>query len=291
MSDAVELSAGDATLRIDPRGAEPVSWTVGGRELLWPGGEAWPRTSPVLFPIVGRARDGAIRVDGRPYPMGIHGFAADRDFTVESSDATSAVFALADDETTRGHYPFAFRLEITYRLAPRSVSAAFAVTNAGEAEMPFALGIHPGFAWPFADDDPERYRIVFDRAVEASVPVISPRGLFTDDRRPVPLEGRVLPLSHALLSREALCFLDAGSGTVRLAAPGGAAIAVETENFPHVALWTRPPAPYLCIESWTGHGDPDDFAGELKDKPSMRLLAPGATSHHTVEWRFEEETA
>jgi hypothetical protein len=36
------------------------------------------------------------------------------------------------------------------------------------------------------------------------------------------------------------------------------------------------------MEAWTGHSDPVGFTGELIDKPSMRLLAPGATAHHGV---------
>ena len=59
------------------------------------------------------------------------------------------------------------------------------------------------------------------------------------------------------------------------------------ENFPHVVLWSRPGAPYLCIESWTGHGDPEGFAGELADKPSMIALAPGAEGRHAMRYRLE----
>jgi len=48
------------------------------------------------------------------------------------------------------------------------------------------------------------------------------------------------------------------------------------DGFPHLALWSKPGAPFVCMEAWTGHGDPVGFSGDLADKPSMRLLAPGA---------------
>lgn len=291
MSDAIALSAGDATLRVRERGAEAVSWQVAGRELLWPGGDAWARSSPVLFPIVGWARNGQIRVGDRTYPIGVHGFASGETFSVDAQDGPGVTFALRDNPSTRSHYPFAFRLDVSYRLAPREVSIGFEVANAGDTAMPFAIGLHPGFLWPFAGPGPEEYSILFEREEATSVPVIDGNGLFTDGRRPIALDGRRLPLSQALLAREALCFLNANSRSLRFVSPLGEAIAVEMDNFPHVALWGRPPAPFLCVECWTGHGDPQGFDGELAEKPSMRLLAPGDTSRHAIRWRFEERAA
>lgn len=291
MSEAIALSAGDATLRVHERGAEATSWRVAGRELLWPGGDAWARSSPVLFPIVGWARNGHIRVDGRSYPIGVHGFASSETFAVAERDGAGVVFTLCDSPSTRSRYPFAFRLEVSYRLAPREVAIGFSVTNTGDAAMPFAIGLHPGFLWPFAAAGPQRHAILFEREEAGSVPVIDENGLFTEASRPIALDGRRLPLSHELLAREALCFLNANSRSLRFVSPTGEAIAVEMDDFPHVALWSRPPAPFLCVECWTGHGDPRDFGGELADKPSMRKLAPGGVSRHAIRWRFEERAA
>ncbi|HYF55756.1 MAG TPA: aldose 1-epimerase family protein, partial [Salinarimonas sp.] len=78
----------------------------------------------------------------------------------------------------------------------------------------------------------------------------------------------------------ALVLRDARSRWMRLEAPSGAAIAVEAEDFPHLALWTRPGAPFLSLETWTGHADPEGFSGDIADKPGMRLLAPGASAAH-----------
>jgi galactose mutarotase-like enzyme len=291
LSDEIALSAGDATLRVNSRGAEPVSWQVAGRELLWPGGEVWTRSSPVLFPIVGWARNGKIRVGDRTFPIGVHGFASGEVFSAEAADGSGVTFTLRDSPSTLGHYPFAFRLEVSYRLTPREVSIGFQVANTGDVGMPFAIGLHPGFLWPFAATGPEGYAILFEREEATSVPVIDGNGLFTDGRRPIAFDGRRLQLSQDLLAREALCFLNADSRSLRFVSPSGEAIAVEMDNFPHVALWSRPPAPFLCVECWTGHGDPQGFEGELSEKPSMRILAPGDVSSHAVCWRFEERAA
>jgi hypothetical protein len=84
------------------------------------------------------------------------------------------------------------------------------------------------------------------------VPEIAPGGLISQTKRRLPLEDRVLRLAPALFENDALCFLHAASTTLRFEAPNGAAIIVETEGFPHLALWSRPGNGFLCIEEWTG---------------------------------------
>ena len=119
------------------------------------------------------------------------------------------------------------------------------------------------------------------------MPVSSPDGLFTRQTRKLPLDGRRLALSPALMAREALCFLDARSRSLRFGHPGsGAAIDVVLEDFPHVALWSRAPGRFLCIEPWTGHGDFVDASGDLHAKPSMRHLAPGASASHAATFTY-----
>jgi galactose mutarotase-like enzyme len=53
---------------------------------------------------------------------------------------------------------------------------------------------------------------------------------------------------------------------------------MELENFPHIALWSRPGAPFLCLEAWSGHGDPEGFSGDIFAKPSMQRLNPGESA-------------
>jgi hypothetical protein len=44
----------------------------------------------------------------------------------------------------------------------------------------------------------------------------------------------------------------------------------------------------LCIEAWTGYGDPVGFDGALADKPSMIILPPGGARTHSATFRFEK---
>ena len=80
-SETVALAADGASATIALCGAEPLSWRVAGRELIWHGDPAhWPQRAPILFPVIGASAGGAVRVEGRSYPMPRHGFARDLPF-------------------------------------------------------------------------------------------------------------------------------------------------------------------------------------------------------------------
>jgi galactose mutarotase-like enzyme len=288
VSDAsvVKLAHGGATAEIALAGAEARAWRVNGRDLLWPSDPAvWNQISPILFPVVGWTRDGA-RVAGRQYALGLHGFAAAQNFFVEERSANAARLTLRDNGETRAVYPFAFALTLDYRLSERALEIAIEVENKDSAPMPYACGLHPGFAWPFAGGSREAYAVHFEKAERPEVPVVVPGGLISARKRPVPIEGRILKLNDALFAHDALCFIDPASRSLRFVAPDGAAIALDLGGFQHFALWMRGGAPFLCLEAWTGYSDPEGFVGELKDKPGMRILASGEKARHNATYAF-----
>ncbi|WP_207482339.1 aldose 1-epimerase family protein [Arenibaculum pallidiluteum] len=286
---AVELRAGRAGATIAARGAEVISWSIAGRQLLWSGDSAWwPQVSPILFPIVGRVREGRALVDGVAYPLGIHGFASFQRFEITEVLEGAVRLELRATPGTLALYPFDFGLSIAYELTESGLSVAIEVANRGAGDMPYAVGFHPGFRWPLAAEPRSAHTVRFEAEERAEVPILTPQGLFSDRRRPVPILGRDLPLSEDLFAQGALCFLDAASRSMVFGAgPGGPSIRMAAENLPHLALWSRPGAGFLCMEAWSGHGDPDGFEGELRDKPSMRILRPTERATHrvTLEYR------
>ena len=283
----VLLEQGEARLRVARLGAEARGWSVGGVELLWPGDPAiWGEISPLLFPVVGWTRDG-VSVAAKRYDLGLHGFARRLAFEVERREAAFVRLVARDDAATRAVYPFAFQLAAEYRLGERVLEIALEATNSGDSAMPYACGLHPGFNWPFAGAARAGARMRFAEAERGEVPVIAPGGLFSPETRPIPLQGgTVLALDDALFAREALCFLDAASRRLRFEQADGSALEMSLDDFPHIALWSRPGAPFLSIEAWTGFGDPVTFDGDLFEKPSMRALAPGESARHAASYRF-----
>lgn len=290
MSLFAEITDGDARARIALRGAELKSWAIGGKELIWQGDEKfWADSAPILFPIVGWTRNGVL-IEGKRYPLSLHGFARGEDFIVTEQAPDRLVLRLQAHAGTLALYPFAFSLYVEYLIQNNMMSVGLYVLNEGANTMPYAWGLHPGFVWPCAGDEISHV-LRFDAPEKPEVPVIAPGGLFSSATRPIPLQGRDLVLTPDLFE-EALCFLDARSAGLELCVrdAGGAAkpcLRMELENFPHIAIWSRPNAPFVCLEAWTGHGDPVDFDGDIFSKPSMRMLDPGETARSAARffWR------
>ena len=273
----ITLTHGDARASIALLGAEARQWRIAGRDLMWPGDPAiWSDISPILYPVVGWTRNSAERVDGRTYALGLHGFARFETFAVESSSSDFVRLALSDNARTRAAYPFAFALVVEYRLSADALAIAIEVANPGAAPAPYACGLHPGFRWPLGAAGREGAVVRFDQLEGPEVPRLAPGGLVRTSKRPIPLQGRDLPVTDALFAHDALCFLDCASRSLAFIDASGASITMEYPSFPHAALWTRPGAPFLCLEAWTGYSDPEGFEGELIDKPGMRALEPGA---------------
>ncbi|MDR3409256.1 MAG: aldose 1-epimerase family protein, partial [Methylovirgula sp.] len=97
----IVIRSGATEVRIARQGAEIMTWEVGARSLLWEARpEVWPETAPLLFPVVGWTRNGEVRVEGKTYPLGLHGFARQREFRLVTRQADRARFALASDAAT-----------------------------------------------------------------------------------------------------------------------------------------------------------------------------------------------
>ena len=291
MSERIDLTAPDGTTAsLSTHGAEPVSWRVAGAEYLWSGDpEHWNRHAPWLFPVVGASVGGQVRVGGRAYPMAQHGFARDLPFAVVARGGDAVTLRLSDGPETRAHFPFAFRLDVEARVRPSGLDLDVTVVNTGDTPLPYALGFHPAFPWPFAGGSRARdggYAVVFEHAERPHAPQVGPGGLLLRAEQPLPLDGNTLPLDPEIFT-EALVFRNARSHRMRFEGPGGRAIVMEARDFPHLAVWTKPTAPFLSLECWTGHADWADFSGELTERDSQRLLAPGGEARHGVRLTLE----
>jgi len=117
---------------------------------------------------------------------------------------------------------------------------------------------------------------------------MAPGGLIDAETRKIPLEGGTLLAldDEALFARDALCFLNPASRSLRFEQANGSALELELGDFRHMALWTRPGAPFLCLEAWTGFSDPVNFSGDLFEKPSMLTLEPGMSARHAAVYSY-----
>jgi galactose mutarotase-like enzyme len=242
-----------------------------GRDLLWGGDPAvWAGRAPLLFPMVGRAKDDRIRVDGRDYELPKHGFARTSRFSVVEQRENGCTLRLASGPETLISYPFVFQLDVTYEIAGSVLINRAVVTNQDERALPVSFGFHPAFRWPLPyGAGREAHAIVFERD-ESSQPIRRVQdGLMTPVHHLTPVAGKRLTLTDDLFVDDALIFLSPASRSVTYGAAGTPALMVQFAGMPHLGIWTKPGAGYVCIEPWQGFASPDDFDGEFAHRPGV----------------------
>ena len=275
MPDVVAISGPALSAQISAIGAELVRLQDGrGLDLLWDGDPVfWTGRSPLLFPIVGQAKGNRIRVAGAAYEIGRHGFVRTSTFALVSSDASRCTWRLEASGATRRHYPFEFRLDVTYAIEGVALHMTAEVTNRGNGLMPASFGFHPALRWPLPYGKPRAaHEIVFEH--DEPAPIRRPiDGLLSTAQYPTPVRGRRLVLHDGLFEDGPIVFDRLASRSLVY----GEALRVSFPRLPHLGVWTKPGAGYVCIEPWQGHASPEDFDGELADKPGMVAILPGAT--------------
>ncbi|MBB5042566.1 aldose 1-epimerase family protein [Shinella fusca] len=264
------------SIEVSSLGAEMQSATTrDGANWLWNGNAAfWTGRSPVLFPIVGKTPDDTLLVDGRSYSMAQHGFARRREFTLEAASATTCRYRLEASAETRAVYPFDFGLSVEHSLDGPALTIAATVENGGETPMPFGLGFHPAFLWPLPGGEGRPHVVTLDNGAE---PLRQPleNGLLSQVRDPSPFDKGRLLLAHDLFEHDALVFPEGAGDGLTYAAEGGPALRFHFEALPNLALWTKPGAPFLCVEPWQGTAAEYGGARELKDRPYTTTLPAG----------------
>lgn len=276
--DSLTLHGDGISATVVGQGAELVSLRdADGTEFLWQAGPEWRRHSPVLFPIVGRLKGDRLHHQGRTYPMTQHGFARDKPFTWAQTGPGSCTLVLTDDADTRAHYPFAFRLAVTYALDRKQLNVSFDITNTGDEPLPASVGAHPAFNWPLLPDLAKTdYRLTFASVEPAPIRRLKD-GLLLPTPQPTPVEGNILKLSERLFDEDAVIMDQPASTSVRYAAERGPALEMSWQGFQELGVWSKPGgAPFLCIEPWHGIASPGDFDGDFVDKPGLMLIAPAA---------------
>jgi len=271
------------TAIINSKGAELNSLkSITGTEYIWEGdAKYWGKHSPVLFPIVGTLKNNSYLYEGQVHAMSRHGFARDNDFAVKNQTESTVTFSLTSNDDTRRVYPFDFELELVYSLHEGSLQLEYIVTNKGDKPLPFSLGAHPAFALP---GDFKSYSLQFDKD-ESLVSTQLADDLLSDKTVTLPLQNGNLPLAYKLFENDALIFKSLQSREVTIKRGSENLLKVSNSKFPHLGIWTKDNAPFLCIEPWQGYSDSPDTKGNLIHKEGIVLLNSGEkyTSGFSIE--------
>ena len=271
-------------LRVDiaEKGAELLSIILKktGKEHLWQGDEIfWPRRAPILFPIVGRLKNDTMTFGGKEYHMSQHGFARDLVFVIEQIRDHSIVLSCHSTEDTRQKFPFDWKLTCSYTLEGNRLKVSATVTNTSASDlMYFSIGFHPGFVLPMdevlAFDD---YLLYFNKDLSAKRWKIEGT-LIGDEESTNTITNHQVQLSHALFETDALVFKDLKSDEIIIKNLKTASrLHFTFQNFPFLGIWTKPGAPYLCLEPWHGIADSIYHNGDFTKKEGIVKLVPNKT--------------
>jgi galactose mutarotase-like enzyme len=267
------------TAKIDPVGAQLVSLkrNTTDEEFIWQRDpQHWAESAPVCFPIVGNLRDGGYTHEGKAYSIAKHGCVRHQEFFKARHTGNSVALSFCANAKTKKSYPFNFKLTITFKVLDDGLRVEYSIENLDDAPMPMSLGYHPAIALAdgasFSDFD-----IQFEEPEHADLYGVAPDGFGKREAGYLKNQNQ-LTLQQDIFDQDALVFKDVKSRKVTLVRRGTDwQLQMSTYGFaggaPHLALWSKPGAPFICIEPWYICPDEADTTSELAEKPGMTILA------------------
>lgn len=243
-----------------------------GTEFMWQADpDIWPRTAPVLFPIVGKVKNDVLKVGGKTYPISQHGFARDKKFSViEQSDAAVRFQLLYSDETLQ-KYPFDFKLILTYTWNEDTLICGYEVHNLGVTPMPFCIGAHPGFNIPDADFSKCTLTFNTNKPMERC---LLEGGLFNGEKRMISLDGGSLQLNATSFDDDAIVIKELPATSVSLTHQGSRyGVKMDFDGFPQLGIWAKKGSQrFICLEPWFGYADSVNGHADITSKEGVQIL-------------------
>ncbi|MGZ5243506.1 MAG: aldose 1-epimerase family protein [Bacteroidia bacterium] len=244
------------------------------QEYLWQGdANWWPRSAPVLFPIVGKLNNNSYKVDSQTYSLPQHGFARDMEFEMLEKSADSIVFSLRSTEETLAKYPYSFSLKITYRLKGNRLFTQYTIENNGSGEMYFSIGAHPGFVCPMYENETlEDYYIELEHEETLERHLLD-NGLFNGESEIIMTDTKILSLHPVLFEKDAVVFKNMRSTYMFLKSKkSDYYLKFSFAGFPYFGIWQKPGAPFICLEPWCGIADNKGLDGSFSEKEGIVKL-------------------
>ena len=243
------------------KGAELVSVKLNGFEKMHDGESYWNRHAPVLFPIVGKLKDGKTEIDGKTYEMGQHGFARDMEFEQISEHS----YVLKWNEETLKKFPFKFELYISYEINNDEVKTKYRVVNKDEKTMIFGLGGHPAFCCEYSSG---KYRLEFEN-IEDKIEIYQlENGLIktTPEKTSRFIKENRIFLEKNTFKNDAIILKNIKSRKVYLKTEAKNILTMDFKDFPYLGIWSKEDAPFVCIEPWFNTTNKIDSNGILEEK-------------------------
>lgn len=278
-------------------GGELISFKVDGDEKIHQGescidenGKAyWKRHSPVLFPIVGKLKKNQTLIGGRTYEIPQHGFARDLEFEPVTKLDNFHSYVLKSNRYTLVRYPYEFELYNTYRSEGSKLTTIYKVVNTGLINLPFGIGGHPAFKIDAQELKLGHYYLEFEEDEDKIHFLYLVDGLIGIEYAKNPMEGkRIIPLGPHTFDDDALIMKGITSKKISLKnrVTGKTLFTMDFTDFPYLAIWSKPNAPFICIEPWFSTADNIKSSGIFTQKQDIISLKPNDSFEckYTVEF-------
>lgn len=278
----IESSGAEVRSLIDKQTGKEYIWQIDPR--------VWGSSAPVLFPAIGKIKDDHITHQGRRYAMPKHGIVRNNDtLKFEQSIDNSVSFTLTDSAATIVQYPYKFEFTVSFTLVKNRLLMTYSITNQDTQPLAFTCGGHTAYACPLSEDTSlTDYLVEFPSEISLEATRLGASGLLSDQKETIAAKSALLPLSDTLFNKDALIFTKIQADWVRLRKRNEKkGVVVHFKGYPHLALWSKPKADYLCIEPWLGLPDREDESLEITKKSTYESIAPGAQFIIAIETEIE----
>lgn len=254
------------------------------KEYIWQADEhVWPRSSPILFPFVGKLKDDTYTFRGKKYHLPQHGFARNFEFDVIEESSIRIVFQLSSKDATLIDYPFPFVLQLAYELKDNELSLEYKVKNMGDSEMYFSIGAHPAFN---LSGDFENYTLEFEQS-EKFERYLLKSGLRTMEKSELKMNENKLALKKEYFEEDAIVLKGMKSNSITiLDQESNKLLSLHAENYPYYGIWSKSPYPFICLEPWEGIADHTNTQGVLDEKEGIIKLDSSEVFLRRIAFRF-----
>lgn len=261
-------------IEIKNEGAELTSIKFNNKEMLHNGEKFWDRQSPILFPTVGRLRDNQTIINDKKYEIPQHGFAKDMEFELIQETENSKTYLAKSNEETLKMYPFKFKLYTKYIVNENNLTVEYKVINKDNKEMLFGIGGHPGFK---LDMPQEEY--YFELGLEEDeVEFMEVEGNYISNKpaKNILKNNKIIEITKDTFINDAIMMkkLKSNKITLKQKKDNKKILEFSFKEFPILAIWSMPEAPFICLEPWFNYADRVKETGYFKDKEGVITLNP-----------------
>lgn len=233
----------------------------------------WNNSSPILFPIIGKLRDGMTIIENKEYKIPGHGFIKNQVFNIIKENENKVELSSEYNDDTLIMYPYKYRFNAIYELEGTILKVTNIIENIDDKKIFFNLGAHPAFSTKLYETDSiDDYRVVFEREESFDSPVVMEDSTLNfEEVARTYYKTKEIHLSQDIFSIDTIIIPKVKSQKAWLINNENKGIMIEFPGFPTFCIWSlyNKKAPFVCLEPWYGNNDHHDSKNIFLKKDNL----------------------